>query len=148
MSWSGAHGARFWHNDWLQSCGSPLRNPTVATIAPWRLSITGKTTVWADGEAVGEGGLAGLFQWQRNCYPVLELSWLTGALVDTWVINLLVIRQLVNDCLFSLTGWNGNNTRYFQQMWRNNDACILIHPWILRSTFVTSPFLQENCNTY
>lgn len=40
MSRSGAHGARFWHNDWLQSCGSLLRNPTVATISPRQLNIT------------------------------------------------------------------------------------------------------------
>lgn len=62
MSWSGAHGACFWHNDWLQSCGSPLRNPTAATIAPQQFSITGKASV---------GWGVCLWQWQPNWDPLL-----------------------------------------------------------------------------
>lgn len=114
MSCGGAHGARFWHNDWLQSCGSPLRNPTVATVAPWRLSITGKTNVQSgrDGEEEEEG-VAGLFQWQHNCYPVLQLSRLTETLVDTRVINPLVIMWLVNNCFLCLKCRNGSKIRYF-----------------------------------
>lgn len=67
-------GARFWHNDWLQSCGFSLRNPTVATVVLWRLSIKGKTNMQVDGKGVRRGG--GIYQ-RHNCRPVLWLSWAT-----------------------------------------------------------------------
>lgn len=94
MSWSGTRGARFWHNDWLQSCGSPLWDPTVShhcavAVQHHRQEQYG----WGVCVCVS-GGEVRLYQWQHNKTIPLSLLWLTET-IDTEVTNIPAIQCLV-----------------------------------------------------